>query len=304
MNILAVDVAKDSLVVFDGKAVSQTENNRSDIRKLLRAREGWTVVMEPTGRYHYELLEQCVSLGLRVYLVNPRESRNYKDSMSFRAKTDALDARYLHDFIERNTDRLRAYVPPPKEVSELRLLLGKRQLLVKNRTALVSSFGKHLSDKEQAVVDATNEAIQDLEGQMHEIARQFEVYELLKSIPGVGNIVACALLYALKSRSFDSPESFIAFFGLDVRIRQSGKYRGLEKLTKRGDPVLRWLACSAGHSLLNSRFGKSKCQELKLKGRPHAARMAVAGRKILKTAFIIDSRNTLFDPSRWTWTST
>lgn len=42
---------------------------------------------------------------------------------------------------------------------------------------------------------------------------------------------------------FKTSDAFIAFLGMDVRVRDSGGYRGRRKLTKAGDPELR-VACA------------------------------------------------------------
>ena len=81
MQVLAFDVCLSDLDLFDGSGPTQLPNRESDIEQLLKSHPGAIVVCEPTGRYHLQLVEIAVRLGHVVYLVNPREARNYKDSL-------------------------------------------------------------------------------------------------------------------------------------------------------------------------------------------------------------------------------
>ena len=67
------------------------------------------------------------------------------------------------------------------------------------------------------------------------------------SIPGIGSGNASALVVAYHRGSFAGSDAFISYLGLDVRIRESGYFRGKRKLTKRGEPELRRF-CSVHHT--------------------------------------------------------
>lgn len=301
MKILACDVAKDSVVAYNGSPLPSTKNCKDQIHKLLKQHPDHVVVCEPTGRFHELLVNEAVSLGHRVCVVNPRESHNYKESLSFRAKTDPLDARYLYEYVLRNEDLLRPYKPLTPELKQLRELIGRRHISVECRTALIQSFGRDLDEKQDLVIQALNSLIEDLDKALNKLARSYECYARLMAIPGVGPVSICALIFLLESRSFENDDAMTAFVGLDVRVRQSGKYRGKEKITKRGDPVLRFSLCQAGRGLLNSNYGVPKRKELKSKNRPFAARMVIAARKVIRTAYRLYTAKEEFKPEKWTW---
>lgn len=61
----------------------------------------------------------------------------------------------------------------------------------------------------------------------------------------VGPLTALAMVAAYRRGRFRSVDAFIAFMGLDVRIRESGQFRGRRKLTKNGEPELRRLLVNA-----------------------------------------------------------
>jgi len=302
MNILACDVSKFFLTPYDGKLLVDTPNSAAGVRALLLAHAGYTVVCEPTSNYHVVLLDLALELGHEVFLVNPKEAKSYKDSLSFRAKNDPLDARYLYEYVLRNRDLLRAHAPINPALKELRRLIGERSSAVASRTSLSMCFGKGCSKEHEQVLLALTNLIASLEVQMHAIAKTFESYALMRAIPGVGPISACALVYILGSKQFESADQLVAFLGLDVRVRQSGRYKGLGKITKRGDSTLRYLLCAAGRGLLMSNFGANKRLELIQKKRHFAERIVIAARKVLRTAYSLNATHQAFNPSRWTWT--
>lgn len=57
-------------------------------------------------------------------------------------------------------------------------------------------------------------------------------------IPGVGPLIALAMVAIYHGGAFRSADAFIAFMDLDVWVRDSGQSRGRRKLTKKGDPEL------------------------------------------------------------------
>ena len=301
MNILACDVSKDVVTPYSGVLLKDVENSKKALRELLAAHPGYVVVCEATSSYHLELVELAHRLKHPVYVVNPKEARNFKDSLSFRAKTDALDARYLFEYAARNMDLLRLWAPLPKELRELKKLIGERSVVVESKARMALSFGKRKCSELDAAFKAMNELIAILETRMLKISQSFECFERMQSIPGVGPIIASALVFLLESRDYDDVDALVAFVGLDVRVRQSGKFKGRRKLTKRGDSTLRYLLCVAGRCLLTSKVGRPKKAQLIAQGRHLPERMAIAGRKVLRTAWSLYNTKQSFDPQKWKW---
>ncbi|WP_256596250.1 IS110 family transposase, partial [Pseudomonas sp. LAMO17WK12:I9] len=50
-----------------------------------------------------------------------------------------------------------------------------------------------------------------------------------QAIEGIGPLTAAALNLAFLRGSFRSSDAFIAFLGLDVRVKESGRYNGRRK---------------------------------------------------------------------------
>ena len=83
--------------------------------------------------------------------------------------------------------------------------------------------------------------LSDLLSEMKKIAGLSPHYDLLRSIPGIGEITACVILSEIGDiRRFHSKKQLIAYAGLDPSIYQSGKFTAsMNKISKRGSPFLR-----------------------------------------------------------------
>lgn len=85
-----------------------------------------------------------------------------------------------------------------------------------------------------------------LEETAHELLKERLDYQILRSVPGIGPIIALTVLAeAGDLRRFHHERQFLKFCGLDLSTAQSGTYRGRTQLSKRGNARLRaalWMA--------------------------------------------------------------
>ncbi len=88
----------------------------------------------------------------------------------------------------------------------------------------------------------------ELEKTAHELLKERRDYQLLRSVPGIGPIIALTVLAeAGDLRRFHHERQFLKFCGLDLSTAQSGAFRGRSQLSKRGNARLRaalWLAAT------------------------------------------------------------
>jgi len=79
-----------------------------------------------------------------------------------------------------------------------------------------------------------------LEKNIHEHLEQHADYQRLRSVPGIGPIVALTILAeAGDLRRFSHHRKFLKFCGFDLSTSQSGQHRGVPQLSKRGNAQLR-----------------------------------------------------------------
>ncbi|GMU39122.1 MAG: transposase [Fimbriimonadaceae bacterium] len=298
-TVLAIDVAKAELVVFDGRSTTTVPNDRRSIRTLLKAHRERLLVCEPTSTHHRELVHEAHKLGMGVCLVNPRDAGCYRESRSFRAKTDVVDAVALHSFTVKHCDELRRWSPPSEELVRLRTLITARKTAVTHRASLTQAMGR--MDEFRPVREELNRLVASLDAQIETIVRPYEEYSILRSIPGIGPVSATTTACAMRTCTFESADALVAYAGLDLRVRDSGSFKGRRRLTKRGDPVLRWCLVMAGFSFLQSGIGKPIDDDLKAKGRHRVERGVIAARKLLRLAHHLCERREHFDPQKFRW---
>ena len=119
-------------------------------------------------------------------------------------------------------------------------------------------------------------------------------YLRCKSIPGVGPLNAVALVATYHRAAFSNVDKFIAFIGFDIRLRESGQFKGKSKLTKRGESELRRLLyCAAAPSRSYLPFKQFHQRQLD-KGMPKIAANVVLARKIARIAFALIRRQENF----------
>jgi transposase len=298
-KFLVADVSKAELVMYDGAIRLTIPNCRQEIEAVLRKHRGAIVVCEPTSTYHLELAVTAHNKGHTVCLVNPKEVRHYRESRSFRAKTDKIDAFALYEFAIRHPGSMRPWEPPSAELELLRKLMGKRAKAIKARTELAQVFGD--DERWNEAQEALSSLVDRLSEEIAQLASSYESYERVLSLPGVGPCTAAALTYLLNVHDFEHAGAVVAFTGMDLRVRDSGAYCGLRRLTKRGDPLFRHLLYMAGRSLLRTRHGRSAKVALAAKGRHHTEQAIIAGRKLLRVAFALHQSKSTFDPQKWQW---
>ena len=96
---------------------------------------GAQLVCESTGSCHRALVQTAHAKGWSVTVVNPRQVRDFIKGLGGRAKSDPIDAFYLHEF--GRLVRPCADVPPSAATLALRELVVARQQAVLERSTLL-----------------------------------------------------------------------------------------------------------------------------------------------------------------------
>ena len=296
-----VDVSKDKLdIACDGKVV-QIENKKAALKSFLKTMPaGSRVAMEATNTYHFLCADIWYGGGMRVYVVNPRVTRHYREVMSLRGHNDRMDARTLAAFIEREHEHLREYVPKCADERRLQTLIRRRNKLVTVKVQVRQSMS------------GIKELKSDLEGLLKRIDKMVAKIELLidkqlegdtdrarlDGIKGVGPVVSAALLSDLRHGHFKKADSFVAFYGLDLRPNDSGRSKGRRKLSKQGQRLGRTLLYNAAMTAIVSKAWKPIYERYLERGLSKIQAIVAIARKIARTAWSIYTHKTTFDPAR------
>lgn len=297
---IGVDVSKETLVYSarDGKA-SSVANSVDGVKRLLsRIGPQATIAMEATGRYHRLLADTAHAMGFVVIVFNPRDVNRYAKSVSPRATTDPIAAQIIAEYASVRSHR--AYVPPPAFVEALRNLVRTRAGLVKQRVALENQASEHtgIASYLAQAIAGINESVEALDKQIVQAAKRQGQYPLLMKIPGFGPLVSAYILATLASGAFRSSDAFVAFIGLDLRVRESGKLKGRRKLSKRGDPEARRLLYLAALAAKKTApFDAIYLRALE-RGYSKTEALVIVARKLARVAWAIYTKGEIYNPYR------
>jgi transposase len=233
---VGIDVAKAwlDIAVRPSGAQWRVANADADLPALVEHMGQLTpqvIVLEATGGYERAIVAALAAARLPVVVINPRQVRDFAKATGRLAKTDVLDAQVLAHFAE-------AVRPEPRPLADeatqrLAALLERRSQLVamltaeKNRRqqALDSVrplIEAHITWLEQALDQLTR----DLDQTLHASPVWRERDELLRSVPGVGPILALTLLADLPELGTLAHKQLAALVGVAPLNRDSGSSRG------------------------------------------------------------------------------
>jgi transposase len=296
---LGIDVSKDELVICDWETEQLTTvcNENSALNAWLGYFHGPVrIAIEPTSHYHLAVVQQAHALGMQVYLVNPRQLQHYRQAVNVRNKTDPKDAWLLARYLAHEASSLRRFKPLDAQANQLWSLLKRRACAVKARQQLQQSFAQ-LNLSMKALFTQIEQLLSRIDKRMQSLIRKlgwWDDYQRCLSIPGIGPLNAAALVAVYHRGVFASSDAFVAFIGLDVRLRESGQYKGRRKLTKCGESeIRRLLYCAAKPARSYSPFADYHQQQLN-KGLPKIAANVILARKLARIAFTLINKQQNF----------
>ncbi|NBB92952.1 MAG: transposase [Gammaproteobacteria bacterium] len=283
--------------------VHKIENSPRAIRAWLKSvAASARLAVEATGAYHLELVDQAHKAGLTVYVVNPRAIRQYRESVGQRAKNDRCDAKLIARYIDREHDEVRPYTPLSARQRRVWQLLKRRATLVKARQQVQQSLAgiTGLGAPLRQTIAKLNRLITLIEMQIETLLKELGLWELVEccqSVQGIGRVTAMGLVIAFDRGDFKSADAFVAYLGMDVRVRDSGKFVGQRKLTKKGDGEYRRLIYNAAVTAGRYDF-KPLLQRFKDRGMKNTQAYVALARKLIRIAFALMKNRDRFDPNQ------
>ena len=227
-----------------------------------------------------------------MYLINPRQLVHYRKAVNVRNKTDPADAWLLARYLAHESATLRAFKPQCAKAQRLWALIKRRGVTVRTRQTLNQSL-REIRLPAKALFTEIQRVIARIDQHIRTLLRElgwWPDYQRCQSIPGIGPVNAAALTAVYHRGAFASSDAYVAFIGLDVRLRESGKYKGQSKLTKCGEAELRRLLfCAAQGARSYPRFDNYLQLQLD-KGLSKIAAKVTLARKLARIAFTLISK--------------
>jgi transposase len=170
-----------------------------------------------------------------VVVVNPRQVRDFAKATGRLAKTDTLDAAVLAHFAAAVQPAVRPL--PDAATQGLAAVVTRRRQLVDMLTAernRLSCAPPGLRKELQAHIRWLERRITGLDTDLEHAIRTSPVWraqeDLLRSVPGIGPIVARTLLAQLPELGTLAPKPLAALVGVAPLNRDSGLFRGRRKV--------------------------------------------------------------------------
>jgi len=290
LELLAIDIAKQSFHVHgigSNGVVLSRKVGRAKLLELIGYRDPQIVAMEACASAH-PWGRQLVALGRQVRLINPRFVKPFVRG----SKNDAVDAEAIYEAATRPTRR---FVPVKStEQQDLQSLHRVRERLICQRTSLINHTRGLLAEygivlprgssrfttrAPEAVADAqlsdlardlfaelfdqlsdVDERIKTLDARIVAICRLNEAARRLAALPGVGPLIATALVASIGAgRRFRSGRQLAAWIGLVPRQH-----------TTSGKPRLGGIGKRANHDLRRQMIHGARAVAFRVSGRDDA----------------------------------
>ena len=267
--------------------------------------------MEATSRYWEEVAYFLYEQGHKVSVVNPKLIKKHAEATMQRNKTDKQDALTIADYCAKHEPDL--WAPPPPSVRQLQVLVRHVESLKQDRQRernrretstqaadVVAAIDRHIAFLDEQISDL-EQHIKDLIDNHPGLKKQ---YELLRTIPGVGDKVATTFLAEVPNVNwFAQASQLAAFAGLTPGERQSGtSLRGKGKLVKWGNAHLRSvffmpaLSAHRWNPIIAALRARLKAKE------KHGLTVVVAiMRKLLHLCYGVLKTGKPFDPDHAAW---
>jgi transposase len=335
VSTIGLDIAKSVFqvhgVAVDGAVMIRRRISRAKVLEFFRAVPPCLIGIEACPSAHY-WSRRLQALGHTVRLMPP----SYVKAYLKRSKNDANDAAAICEAVTRPSMR---FVPTKSEEQQSGLMLHRsRQLLVRQRTMLSNAIRGHMAELGiisakgrngtaellSVIANAEDDRIPAaarfsldvlarqyaalateigaIERRIHAWHRCCEESRRLEAIPGIGPIVATALVAEVGDwKAFSSGRNLAAWIGLVPRQHSTGGKDRLGGISKQGNRYLRWLLVTGAMAVIRyaRQRGTQRLWLARLMERrpPKVAAVALAN-KIARMAWAMMVRKERFEEAK------
>lgn len=259
-HFLGIDVSKDTIdcLLRPSGAYSQWTNRPEGFQRLHRWLDNQQcdpartlICIENTGIYSDRLLVGLTDRGWKCAVVKTTATK--KVAPEHHRKEDRFDAGLLAEYGQRYTDRITLTDPPEQAIKQLQQLYAERQRLIKARGATQNRKqqaphgvvdSELLAHQWQQQLQLYEQQIDSLESRMRQLVNNHpglnQYYELLRGIPGVGEVTGWLWLILFYGQSKLNHKQIASRFGFAPHRFSSGSsVRGKTRSSGHGNSQMR-----------------------------------------------------------------
>jgi len=297
-SFIGIDIGKFNFVaaLHGNKTTHEYEYHEKGIASFFRdfkdSLSNSLVVLETTGGYEMELLLRLCDKNYTVHRANTRKVKSFILSFGNRAKTDSLDAKALALYGFERKEHLEIFSPVSKNLSDLYNLVQRRKDL---KQILVAEKNRFKSPKAALIKASCETIIKVIQDQIDEMTKRIEVIiasepsllarkEILKTIPGIGDIIAQDLLVLMPELGTMSRREVASLAGVAPRANDSGKLMGYRRTMHGRDTIKPTLFLAAMSARRSHTHLKKFYEDLINRGKKKMVALTALMRKIIVIA--------------------
>ncbi len=288
---IGIDVGKDGLdvCVHESDRYWQESNTEIGIRRLMKRLCKFSVtrlLVEATGGYERALVEAAIEHSIPVIIVQPIQVRQFAKAQGVFAKTDKIDARLIAEYGVKLQPEVKAL--PGNKVRRVKDLLARKRQLNEMRTQELNrahraqkiTAASHrrlikLLDKEIAEVNVK------LAREVADISEWQRTYDIISSVPGLGDGVAFTLLGELPELGQLTHRQIAALCGLAPFNRDSGRLKGKRRIRGGRAPIRTVLYMAMLSAIQHNPIIKRFYQNLVARGKHKKVAIIACMRKMM-----------------------
>lgn len=267
-------------------------------------------VMEATGSYYENLAYYLYNQECQVAVVLPNKVKHFVKSLNLKTKTDKVDASAIAQIgIER---KLPLWIPMAPEYRQLRDLSREVLSFKKDISrakcqlhAMQHGYQKsaQLESMKQQQISFYEQNIEVLEQEIRQVVggnpSLSERISRLEAVKGLGLMTIVSVLCETNGfHLFSSMRQVVSYAGLDVEMKQSGRYTGKSKISKKGNARIRQCLYMPALSAMQHNEPMRKLYERVKERNPTIKKKGVVAvmRKLLLMIFVLWKKEEPYDP--------
>lgn len=211
-------------------------------------------VMEATGVYYEDLAYFLYHKKEKVSVQLAQKIKYFAKSCNLKTKTDKVDAKMIAEFgIEKNLTGTDLWTPPSEDFKIIRDLAREHTSLKKAQTVAklqlhalkhAHSPNKNVVELKEQQIDFYEEQIKSVDKEIKSLVKSddklYSKIEKIETVKGLGFITIIKVLTETNGfLLFKNIRQLVSYAGLDVIEKESGKYIGKTKISKKGNARIR-----------------------------------------------------------------
>jgi transposase len=242
-NYVGIDIGKTFFVVavHGERKTYQYANDAEGINRFskdLKKRKNPLCILETTGGYEMRLLLGLCELGIATHRAHAGKVKHFIQSYGNKGKTDQLDAASLALYGYERGERLELFTAPTGSALALFELVQRRndlrQMLISEKNRLKGPRSDLMQSSYKEMIEVLNRQMKAVTEEINKIIESDSTLKskkaVLKTIPGIGDIVASELLVLLPELGALTRRQIASLSGLAPKANDSGQFRGYRSI--------------------------------------------------------------------------